>query len=93
VVREAVAPDIAAVIFALDVGQSTAFPVRTGIGYCILRVEGRRQRVAPSFEEARASLEKAARIDVVREVVTGVMENARVIAPAPLPATLARVQP
>ncbi len=93
VVREAVAPDIAAVLFALDVGQSTAFPVRTGIGYCILRVEGRRQRVAPPFEEARIALEKAARIEVVRDLVMNVMENARVIAPAPLPATLARSQP
>ena len=93
VVREAVAPDIAAVIFAMDVGQSTAFPVRTGIGYCILRVEARRQRVAPSFEEARISLEKAARIESVRDVVTNVMENARVVAPAPFPATLARSQP
>ena len=93
VMREAVAPDIAAVIFALDVGQSTAFPVRTGIGFCILRVEGRRKRVAPSFEEARMSLEKAARIDVVRDVVMNVMENARVVAPAPVPATLARSQP
>jgi peptidyl-prolyl cis-trans isomerase C len=93
VIREAVAPDIAAVIFALDVGQSTAFPVRTGLGYCILRVEGRRQRVAPPFEEARISLEKAARVEVVRDVVVNVMENARVVAPSPLPETLARAQP
>lgn len=52
------APEIGAVAFALGIGQITSFPVRSGNFWCVIRVDSRRQVLAPSFEEARAALEQ-----------------------------------
>lgn len=52
------APEIGAVIFSLALGQTTAFPVRSGNSWFIVKVEGRRQPGTPSFEEARPGLER-----------------------------------
>ncbi len=52
------APELGSVIFALAPGQITAFPVRSGNRWFIIKVEGRRQVQAPSFEDARLALER-----------------------------------
>lgn len=52
------APEIGSVVFALAPGQMTAFPVRSGNSWFILKVESRRQPPPPSFEVARTPLEQ-----------------------------------
>jgi peptidyl-prolyl cis-trans isomerase C len=55
--REGLAPEVAAVLFALRPGEVTPFPVRTGIGWFVLRVEARRFAPTPTFSEARDHLQ------------------------------------
>jgi peptidyl-prolyl cis-trans isomerase C len=50
------APDIAAILFSLDVGQTTAYPVHSGDHWFILQVMGRRVGPVPSFEDVRPVL-------------------------------------
>ncbi len=52
------APELGAVMFALAPGQMTAFPVRSGNYWFIIRVEGRSQQPTPSFDAARTALER-----------------------------------
>jgi peptidyl-prolyl cis-trans isomerase C len=79
VTLDSVAPDIGSVMFALNVGQVTAFPVRTSPGYFILRVEGRRQKAPLTFDEARPELERALRVDAVRAAVQTASDDLRTI--------------
>jgi peptidyl-prolyl cis-trans isomerase C len=52
--RNRLGPEIGAVVFALQPGQTTAFPVRAAGMWFILRVEGRRQQGTPTLAETRA---------------------------------------
>lgn len=53
-----VAPELGSVMFALAVGETTAYPVRSNNLWFIIQVESRREVLAPSFEEARFALEQ-----------------------------------
>jgi peptidyl-prolyl cis-trans isomerase C len=53
---QALAPELGAVIFALAPGQTTRYPVRSGAWWFVVRVEGRNQKGAPAFAEARQDL-------------------------------------
>ena len=66
------APEIGAVMFSFGVGQTTAYPVRSGNSWFIVKVEGRRQPPAPSFEEARPALER----DIIHAGVPELMRMA-----------------
>ncbi len=52
------APELGAVIFALGVGETASFPVKSGNLWYVIRVESRRQTVAPSFDDVRMALEQ-----------------------------------
>lgn len=52
------APEIGAVMFALAVGETTSYPVRSGNLWFVVQVESRREVPAPSFEAARFALEQ-----------------------------------
>jgi peptidyl-prolyl cis-trans isomerase C len=54
--REVVSPEIAAVLFSLAPGQTTAFPVRASGAWFVIKVESRRQLPPPSFDSAQAGL-------------------------------------
>jgi peptidyl-prolyl cis-trans isomerase C len=71
--QEAVAPEIGPIMFALLPGQVTTFPMKSPAGYYILRVEGRRQRATPSFEEARPGLERALRAEAAQTAISSVL--------------------
>jgi peptidyl-prolyl cis-trans isomerase C len=73
--QEAVSPEIGATMFALQLGQVTPFPMKSGAGYFILRVEGRRQRGTPTFEEARPQLEAELRGEGVKDAIENVMAH------------------
>ena len=54
-------PEFGAAAFALRNGQMTQTPVKTQFGWHIIKVADKRQRVKPTFEEAKAGLEQEAR--------------------------------
>jgi peptidyl-prolyl cis-trans isomerase C len=82
---EAVTPEIGHIIFALNPGQISAFPERTPSGYLIVRVEGRRQRATPTFEEARPGLETLLRADATRAAIDDVMSHVKILKPPEAP--------
>jgi peptidyl-prolyl cis-trans isomerase C len=53
---QALAPELGAVIFALAPGQIARYPVRSGAWWFVVRVEGRNQKGAPAFAQAREDL-------------------------------------
>jgi peptidyl-prolyl cis-trans isomerase C len=66
------APEIGSVIFALAPGQITAFPVRSGAAWFIIKVEGRDVSPPPTFEEARDALKR----DVIHAGVPALLKLA-----------------
>jgi peptidyl-prolyl cis-trans isomerase C len=76
---DALAPEIASVVFSLSPGEVSAFPVRSPAGYFVLRVEGRRQRGTPTFDEARPRLEREIRAEAVSTAVQSVLEHIKVV--------------
>ena len=59
--------------------------MKTLAGYFILRVEGRRQRGTPSFEEARPQLEASLRGEAIRDAIQDVLAHIK-MAPVAKPA-------
>jgi peptidyl-prolyl cis-trans isomerase C len=70
-------PEVGSVIFAMAPGQITAYPVKSQNKWFILRVEGRRQPPAPTFEAARGPLEQ----DVIHAGAPLLMQTALKAAP------------
>ena len=85
--REAVSPEVGSVMFALLPGQVSPYPVTSVAGYFVLRVEGRRQRATPTFDEARPQLEHELRNEAVREAITSLLTEVKIV-PATTPAAL-----
>jgi peptidyl-prolyl cis-trans isomerase C len=83
--EDAVAPEIAHLMFALSPGQVTPFALRTADGYLIVRVEGRSRRAALTFEEARPKLEASLRAEAARKAVEKIMVDVRVTNPSIAP--------
>jgi len=54
-------PEFGAAAFSMQSGQISQAPVKTQFGWHIIKVLDKRQRVKPSFEEAKANLEQEAR--------------------------------
>jgi len=76
---EAVAPEVGSAMFALYPGQTTPFPVRGAAGYFILRVEGRRQRPTPGFDESRDKLERELRASAVQRAITSLLNEIKMV--------------
>jgi peptidyl-prolyl cis-trans isomerase C len=72
---EAVAPEVGSAMFALAPGQITPYPVHGLAGYFILRVEGRRQRATPTFDEASDKLAHDLRIEAVKDTTTSLLKE------------------
>jgi peptidyl-prolyl cis-trans isomerase C len=70
---DSLTPEVGAVAFALQLGQVTSYPVRTTTGYFVLRVEGRRQRGTPTFDEIKPRLESALRAEAVQAAIQNVL--------------------
>jgi len=80
---DALSPEVGSVLFAMAPGQVTAYPVRALPGYYILRIEGRRQRATPTFEEARPDLANVLRREAAVAAVESLTANIRVKEPGP----------
>ena len=81
---EAVSPEVGSAMFALAPGQITPYPVNSIAGFFVIRVEGRRQRETPTFDEVRGRLEREIRAEAVRDAVGSLLFNSDV-KPAPKP--------
>lgn len=76
VTREGLTPEIAAVTFALAPGQVTAFPVRSGGSWFIVKVEDRRQAPTPSFPVARPRIQERMLAEIVPDIVRQALADA-----------------
>jgi peptidyl-prolyl cis-trans isomerase C len=76
---DALAPEIGPVIFALPPGQIAAYPVRSPVGYFVIRVDARRQRGTPTFEEAKPRLEGELRAEAAQTMIHAVMEHLKLV--------------
>lgn len=75
--QDVMSPEIGSVAFAMAPGQTTAYPVRSGNAWFIIRVESRRQPAAPTFEAARGPLEQ----DIIHAGAPFLMQQALKSAP------------
>ena len=85
------APEIGSVAFALGVGQTSEYPVRSGNFWFIVKVDGRGSAAPPDFETARAALAQ----DVIHAAIPGLKQTALREAPMkiygqPVPAQTTR---
>jgi peptidyl-prolyl cis-trans isomerase C len=76
---DALAPEIGPVAFAMLPGQVTAFPVRAPVGWFVIRVEARRQRATPTFEEAKRGLERTLQAEAVEATLQAVLGHITVV--------------
>lgn len=70
--RDALGPEVGAVLFSLRPGEVTAYPVRTQAGWFVLRAEERRTSPTSAFAEVRAQLEA----EIQRENLAAVVQAA-----------------
>jgi peptidyl-prolyl cis-trans isomerase C len=75
---DALSAEVGAVLFALSPGQVTAYPVRALPGYFILRVEGRRQRATPTFDQARPMLTNELRHEAAAAAIQALTADIKV---------------
>ncbi len=81
---DSLSPEVGSAMFAMLPGQVTPFPVHAQPGWFILRVEGRRQKATPTFEEARAGLTRELRLEAATALVQSMAANIRMpAAPSP----------
>jgi peptidyl-prolyl cis-trans isomerase C len=76
---EALASEIGSVIFALPPGQMTTYPVRSPVGFFVIRVQGRRQRGTPTFEDAKPRLEGELRAEAAQSMIRSVIEHLKLV--------------
>lgn len=71
-------PEFAEAAFALGVGQVGKDPVKTQFGYHVIKVEDRRSRPAPAFEDVKPQLESVVRQRKLLELVNGWQAESKV---------------
>jgi peptidyl-prolyl cis-trans isomerase C len=77
VTLDALSAEVGAVLFALAPGQATDYPVRAAPGYFVLRVEGRRQRAPPDFDQVRPELANALRREAAAAALSALTSDIR----------------
>jgi peptidyl-prolyl cis-trans isomerase C len=78
VVREAMTPEVGAVVFSLPAGQFTPYPVRSAGAWFVLKVEERRQQPTLPFSAAREGLRQEMLHEGVADVVKAAMGDVTV---------------
>lgn len=87
--KDDMVPAFAEAAFALEPGEISKEPVETQFGWHVIKVEDRRDRQPPSFEEVKATLEGEAQQEVVTALLKELRAEAKVeirTPPAPAPA-------
>lgn len=65
-------------LFAMKKGDVSKAPVKTQFGYHVIKVEDRRQKAKPTFDQVKDSLAKQMTDDAIRDVVKGLREKSDV---------------
>lgn len=76
--RDALGPEVGAVLFSLLPGQMSAYPVKTPVGWFVLKLEARRSTPTPTFQEARDRLLAECQRDELGAVVQAALRQAPV---------------
>lgn len=89
--KEQMVPEFADVAFKLDKGKISD-PVKTQFGWHVIKVEDKRVKPAPKFEEVKPQIEQYVTRKAQAELVTGLRANAKIekmytVAPPEAPAT------
>jgi len=74
--RDSLNPAVGAVLFTLRPGTVTAYPVKTVVGWFVLRVDARRTTPTPTFAQARAGLLAECQRDAIDAVVQAALRGA-----------------
>jgi peptidyl-prolyl cis-trans isomerase C len=75
--KEQMVPEFADVAFGLDKGKISA-PVKTQFGWHVIKVEDKRQKPPPSFDEVKPQIEAFVSRKAQAELVTKLRESAKV---------------
>jgi peptidyl-prolyl cis-trans isomerase C len=91
--KDDMVPEFAEAAFALQPGEVSKAPVETQFGWHVIKVEDRRDRQPPSFEEVKPTLESEAQQEIVTALLKELREGATIeIKTPPAPATPAPAQ-
>lgn len=71
-------PEFGEAAFALDVGKYTKDPVKTQFGWHIIKVEDRRKRPEPKFEEVKPQLEQQLRQQILADLLQKWQKDAKI---------------
>jgi peptidyl-prolyl cis-trans isomerase C len=72
VTRDALTPEVAAIVFSMQPGQITPFPLRSVGSWFVLKVEARRRQPTPPFSVVRETLRQA----MLREAAVSIAKTA-----------------
>ena len=73
-----IVPEFAKATFALKKGEYTKKPVKTPLGWHVIKLENKRNRKVPSFDEMKASIQNGLVQKMVMESVKTLRKNAKV---------------
>lgn len=71
-------PEFADAAFAIDAGKYSKDPVKTQFGWHVIKVEDRRKRAEPKFEEVKPQLEQQMRQQVLAELLQKWQKEAKI---------------
>jgi len=78
--KEQMVPEFADIAFKLDKGQLSA-PVKTQFGWHVIKVEDKRSKPAPSFEDVKPQIETYVQRKAQAELVTKLRDSAKIERP------------
>jgi peptidyl-prolyl cis-trans isomerase C len=86
-VKDDMVPEFAEAAFAMQPGEISKEPVQTQFGWHVIKIEDRRERQPPSFEEVKPTLEGEAQQETVTALLKELREGAAIeIKTPPAPA-------
>jgi peptidyl-prolyl cis-trans isomerase C len=71
-------PEFAEAAFAMKPGEVSKEPVKTQFGYHIIKIEDRRDRQPPTFDQVKANLESDAQQEVIASLIKDLRSAAKV---------------
>jgi peptidyl-prolyl cis-trans isomerase C len=84
--KDDMVPEFAEAAFAMKPGEVSQEPVQTQFGWHVIKVEDRRDRQPPSFEEVKPTLENEAQQEIVTALLKELREGAKIEIKTPPPA-------